>query len=87
MALIVRPRSAVALPDKGVWTNRFEIRSESSNRVYVVAQHKETGKWGCSCPGYCAHRKCKHLTRGCGLDESEIHGNAKVGYTKRERIG
>jgi hypothetical protein len=84
--LIVRPSGSVALPDKGCWTNRFEIRSESSNRVYVVAQNKETGKWGCSCPGYCSKRKCKHLINGCGLSEDEIHGNNRLTYTKRERL-
>lgn len=86
MALIIRPKSAVALPDKGVWTNRFEIRSETSNRIYVIAQHKETGGYGCSCPSYCTRRKCKHLIRGCGLDESQIHGNAKLSYERKERL-
>ena len=50
------------LPDKGQWVNRFEVRSESSDRVYVIAQHKTGRHWGCSCPGWKRHRKCKHLT-------------------------
>jgi hypothetical protein len=55
------PRQA-ALPDKNQWQNRFEIHSESSDRVYVIAQHKEKKHWGCSCPAWRVHRKCKHLS-------------------------
>ena len=51
-----------ALPDNDQWTNRFEVRSESSGRVYVVSQNKKKRHWGCSCPGWRTHRKCKHLT-------------------------
>lgn len=88
MSAISILRNAVALPDNGQWTNRFEIRSASSNRVYVVAQNKATKKWGCSCPGYCIHRKCKHLVEGCGLPEHEIHGSKKIAPPpKRARIG
>lgn len=50
------------LPDSNQWTNRFEVRSESSGRVYVVSQHKAKRHWGCSCPGWRTRRKCKHLT-------------------------
>jgi len=50
------------LPDNDQWTNRFEIRSESSNRIYIIAQHKLKRFWGCSCPGWRRYRKCKHLT-------------------------
>jgi hypothetical protein len=55
-----------ALEDNSTHTNRFEIYSETSNRVYVVAQSKSTGEWGCSCPGWCIKRQgkerdCKHL--------------------------
>jgi hypothetical protein len=49
------------LPDNRDWTNRFEIRSESSHRLYTVAQKKADGTWGCSCPGWKRHRTCKHL--------------------------
>jgi hypothetical protein len=50
------------LPDNEQWKNRFEIKSESSNRLYTVAQNKKTGVWGCSCFGWIRYRKCKHLT-------------------------
>ncbi|HEY1377730.1 MAG TPA: hypothetical protein VGF55_13105, partial [Gemmataceae bacterium] len=43
------------------WVNRIEIRSETSDRVYVVSQHAEKRYWACSCPGWRSHRKCKHM--------------------------
>lgn len=48
------------------WTNQTEIHSESSSRVYVVAEKVDngipTGTWGCSCPGWKGHGgQCKHL--------------------------
>ncbi len=52
------------------WDNRIEIRSETSNRVYVVAQHAERRHWACSCPGWRRHRRCKHLQR-LGLPSGE----------------
>jgi hypothetical protein len=55
------PRSSITLPDNDQWTNRFEIRSETSNRIYVIAQHKKKKHWACSCPGWKRYRKCKHL--------------------------
>jgi hypothetical protein len=53
------------------WINRIEIKSESSNRIYVVSQHVSKRYWACSCPGWRAHRKCKHLER-LGLPCVEI---------------
>lgn len=55
-----------ALPDNAQYTNRFEIASETSNRLYVVAQNKNTGEWSCSCPAWIIkkagkERTCKHL--------------------------
>lgn len=49
------------LPDNKLWTNRFEIYSETSNRIYIIAQNKDKRFWGCSCPAWRIHRKCKHL--------------------------
>jgi hypothetical protein len=49
------------LPDNGQWQNRFEVRSETSDRIYVIAQNKDKRHWACSCPAWRVHRKCKHL--------------------------
>lgn len=49
------------LPDNAAYTNRFEIRSASSSRVYVVAQRKTDGTMTCGCMGWIRHRNCKHL--------------------------
>lgn len=55
-----------ALADNKTHVNRIEIRSASSNRVYVVALSRSTGEWECSCPGWILkkagkERTCKHL--------------------------
>ena len=64
------PRGAIKLPDNKQWTNRFEIKSETSDRVYIVSQNKAKGHWGCSCPSWRTRRTCKHL-KALGLPESE----------------
>lgn len=51
----------MVLPDNSQWQHRFNIESESSNRLYVVAQHKNKKYWACSCPGWKRYRHCKHL--------------------------
>ncbi len=79
------PPNAVRLPPKGEWTNRFEIHSESSGRVYIIAQNIKTQKFGCSCPGYCIHRTCKHLINGCGLSTMQIHGYGQLAAPKRRK--
>jgi hypothetical protein len=52
----------VALPDNDQWQNRFEVRSETSDRIYIIAQNKKKKHWGCSCMSWRRYRKCKHLT-------------------------
>jgi hypothetical protein len=59
------------MAENGAWIHRTEIKSETSNRVYVVSQHAAKRHWGCSCPGWRAHRTCKHLTR-LGLPGGEV---------------
>lgn len=51
------------LPENAGWKNRMEIRSESSSRLYTVAQRKTDNTWACSCPGWKRWRTCKHLDR------------------------
>lgn len=58
---ILKNNGIELLPDTTQWINRFEIESESSNRVYVVAQRSNLAEWGCSCPAWKTRRTCKHL--------------------------
>ena len=84
---IRKPNGSIGLPDNTLWQNRFEIRSETSNRIYIVSQNKSSLNWACSCPGYVRHRVCKHLTNGCGLAEHEIHGNKNaIGNNNRSNL-
>jgi len=69
-AELALPAGTERLPDNDQWTNRFEVKSETSDRVYTVAQNKKKGYWGCSCPAWRTRRKCKHL-RALGLPEFE----------------
>jgi hypothetical protein len=67
--LMTIPRQAVeVLQDTDRYKNRFKIRSESSNRLYLVSYDNapNAGYWTCSCRGNIAHGNCKHLT-ACGL--------------------
>ena len=52
------------LPDNVQYTNRFEIKSETSNRIYTMAQRKSDGVFTCSCPGW-KNAKSGHLNRTC----------------------
>lgn len=67
----------VKLADNAQWTNRFEITSESSDRVYVVSQNKDRRHWGCSCPAWRTRRACKHLD-ALGLPGYERPHEAKI---------
>lgn len=55
------------LPDNSQYKNRFEIKSESSNRLYTIAQRVSDGVVTCSCPGWIRarnghdNRTCKHV--------------------------
>lgn len=53
--------SALMLPDTDQWQFRFPVESETSNRLYIIAQHKTKKHWGCSCPGWKRYRDCRHL--------------------------
>ena len=55
------PTGTVRLSDNKQWTNRFEIKSETSDRVYVVAQNIVKRFFACSCPAWRTRRNCKHL--------------------------
>ena len=59
---IYLPYDRVTLPDSDQWQFRFEIHSESSNRVYTIAQNKKKKHWACSCMAWKRYRHCKHLS-------------------------
>jgi hypothetical protein len=61
MVRIANRLGVTLLADNAQWTNRFNVRSESSNKLYTVAQRKSDGSWGCDCMGWKRHKKCKHL--------------------------
>jgi len=66
LAKVAQENGAMVLPENKTHTNRMEIKSASSNRMYVVAQSKSSGEWQCSCPGWILKkpgkpRGCKHL--------------------------
>jgi hypothetical protein len=60
-AIIKLPRNTPILPDNKLWTNRFEIKSETTDRIYIVSQNIEKRHWACSCPAWKTRRYCKHL--------------------------
>jgi predicted nucleic acid-binding Zn finger protein len=65
VARAARQVGGIVLADNDRYTNRVEIRSQSSSRLYIVAQNKKTREWSCSCPGWIfargGIRSCKHL--------------------------
>ena len=69
----------LTLPDNDQWENRFEIHSESSDRVYTIAQHKKKRHWGCSCPAWRIRRSCKHLkTIGLPCNETPFEATLQA---------
>ena len=68
------------LPDNNLWKNRFEIHSESSDRIYIISQNIAKGYMGCSCPGWKRYRKCKHLS-ALGLPNNEVPVTLNLKYT------
>jgi hypothetical protein len=58
---VIRIPRGSKLPDNAQWTNRFEVPSSSSDRVYTIAQNKAKRHWGCDCMGWRRHRNCTHL--------------------------
>jgi len=76
--VIRRPPGSIVLPDNKVYTNRFEIKSASSDAIYVVAQSKTGRWWSCSCFGWIRHRSCKHL-QALGLPGKNQPFEAQLG--------
>ena len=67
----------IALPDNDQWQHRFEIKSETSDRIYIVSQNKKKRHWACSCMAYKRYRYCKHLQQ-IGLPVKETPFEPKI---------
>lgn len=76
----INVNKTAVLPDNDQWQNRFEIKSETSNRIYIIAQNKAKKFIGCSCPAWRTRRSCKHLKAlnlPCFETPVELHLNSK----------
>lgn len=71
LPVLHRPPSAKVLEDNAQFENRFEVKSETSGSLYVIAQHKTGRWWGCGCTGWIRWRKCKHL-KAVGLPAHQV---------------
>jgi hypothetical protein len=69
--------SSLRLPDNDQWQLRFEVKSETSDRIYIISQNKKKKHWGCSCFAYRRYRKCKHL-QAIGLPTNEVPYEAEL---------
>jgi len=70
------PRHDILEPNL-LWENRFQIKSTSSDRLYIIAQNKAKRHCACSCPSYRTRRYCRHL-KELGLGEKEESLNFKL---------
>jgi len=62
IAAVAAQIGSTLLADNRVWVNRFQIKSQTSDSRYTIAQRRSDKVWGCSCIGWRHHRKCKHVT-------------------------
>ena len=74
---VVKIKKNRILSDNKQWKNRFEIHSETSDRVYVIAENIAKGLMGCSCMAWKRYRRCKHL-EALGLPCHEEPVNLKL---------
>lgn len=79
------------LPDETRYRCRYEVASQSSNRVYRISFDMALQAWSCSCRGCISHGQCKHLT-AAGLygrkygKNPEQHRQFTNGDTRRSII-
>ncbi len=52
LPLVEFPTAAERQEDSDHFTNRYEVRSASSGKLYLISQHKELRHWCCSCTGW-----------------------------------
>jgi hypothetical protein len=61
MSSLLAAQGFVTFPDTSDWMHRFQIKSGTSARVYMIGRHRATGVWVCSCMGFRSSHHCKHL--------------------------
>ncbi len=61
LMIVARRFGAIALLDGKGWKNRIQVRSETSDSLYIVAQRMTDNVWKCSCRGHVSHGRCKHV--------------------------
>jgi hypothetical protein len=64
------------MPDAHGYHNRIGIKSESSNRIYVVSERDSDGEVCCSCMAGKSRKMCKHIKerKGIKLGNSFLDG-------------
>jgi hypothetical protein len=76
LAKVTEVKNNKELDKKDQWVDRREVKSETSDRVYIVSRHKVKGFWACSCMGWRRNRKCKHV-------DAIVAGLEKAGKAKK----
>lgn len=80
------PSNAIeVLPDSDRYKCRFKVRSESSNRLYLMSYDTAGSYWTCSCRGNIRHGQCKHLT-AAGL-KGRKYGRSALNVDVQTKIG
>lgn len=82
---VIMPPSSTSLPDTDQWINRIEIKSETSNRIYTVAQNRVGRYWACSCPAGKTRKNCKHLEK-MGLPGGHTPFEPSVAQAKKNEF-
>lgn len=61
---IIKSQAVQTFPNTERYKARFVVRSESSNKNYMISYDSapNAGYWTCSCRGNISHGQCKHLT-------------------------
>ena len=79
------PSNSTSLPDTEQWINRIEIKSETSNRLYTIAQNRIGRYWACSCPAGKTRKNCKHLEK-MGLPSGHTPFEPSVAQSKKNEF-
>ena len=84
--IFLKAQGLEILPDNNQYKNRFNIKSETSNRLYVIAQRVSDGAITCSCPGW-RNAKDGHHNRTCKHTRTLAPLLAHVAEIEKKQIG